>query len=94
MHLKATVTGNGYVGLVSGTCLAEVGKDILWLEVALAKVKIPEVGGFRFLSRVRRRWLAAEVLSANGRERFHREFNWPHVLSQYEDLLAKYLPGR
>ena len=35
-----------------------------------------------------------QVLSANSRERFHREFTWPHVLAQYEDLLVGYLPSK
>lgn len=35
-----------------------------------------------------------QALSAKSRERFHREFTWPHVLTQYEDLLVRYLPGK
>lgn len=35
-----------------------------------------------------------QTLSAKSRERFHQEFTWPHVLAQYEDLLARYLPGK
>ena len=43
--MKITVVGTGYVGLVSGTCLAEVGNDVLCLDVDPAKTKILEEGG-------------------------------------------------
>ncbi len=43
--MKITVIGTGYVGLVSGTCLAEVGNDVLCLDVDPAKIKILEEGG-------------------------------------------------
>ena len=43
--MKITVVGTGYVGLVSGACLAEVGNDVLCLDVDPAKIKILEGGG-------------------------------------------------
>ena len=43
--MKITVIGTGYVGLVSGSCLAEVGNDVLCLDVDPAKIKILEDGG-------------------------------------------------
>ena len=43
--MKITVIGTGYVGLVSGTCLAEVGNEVLCLDVDPAKIKILEDGG-------------------------------------------------
>ena len=43
--MKITVVGTGYVGLVSGACLAEVGNDVLCLDVDPAKIKILEEGG-------------------------------------------------
>ena len=43
--MKITVIGTGYVGLVSGACLAEVGNDVLCLDVDPAKIKILEEGG-------------------------------------------------
>jgi len=43
--MKITVVGTGYVGLVSGTCMAEVGNDVLCLDVDPAKIKILEDGG-------------------------------------------------
>lgn len=43
--MKITVIGTGYVGLVSGACLADVGNDVLCLDVDPAKIKILEDGG-------------------------------------------------
>jgi UDPglucose 6-dehydrogenase len=43
--MKITVIGTGYVGLVSGACLAEVGNDVLCLDVDPAKIALLEGGG-------------------------------------------------
>lgn len=43
--MKITVVGTGYVGLVSGTCLSELGNDVLCLDVDPQKVRILEEGG-------------------------------------------------
>ncbi len=43
--MKITVIGTGYVGLVSGTCLAEVGNDVLCLDVDASKIAILNDGG-------------------------------------------------
>ena len=37
--MKITVIGTGYVGLVSGTCLADVGNDVLCLDVDQRKIE-------------------------------------------------------
>jgi UDPglucose 6-dehydrogenase len=37
--MKVTVIGTGYVGLVTGACLADVGNDVFCLDVDAAKVK-------------------------------------------------------
>ena len=37
--MKITVIGTGYVGLVTGTCLASLGHDVLCLDIDEAKVK-------------------------------------------------------
>ena len=31
--MKVTIYGSGYVGLVTGTCLAEVGNDVLCVDI-------------------------------------------------------------
>ncbi len=43
--MKITVVGTGYVGLVSGACLAEVGNDVLCLDVDPNKIRILKEGG-------------------------------------------------
>ena len=43
--MKITMIGTGYVGLVTGTCLAEVGNDVLCLDVDARKVETLEGGG-------------------------------------------------
>ena len=44
-NMKVTVVGTGYVGLVSGACLAEVGNDVLCLDLDKEKIRILESGG-------------------------------------------------
>jgi UDPglucose 6-dehydrogenase len=36
--MKITVFGSGYVGLVTGTCLAEVGNDVICMDIDEAKI--------------------------------------------------------
>ena len=43
--MKITVIGTGYVGLVSGACLADVGNDVLCLDLDASKIRILEDGG-------------------------------------------------
>ncbi|BBF86405.1 UDP-glucose dehydrogenase [Aquitalea magnusonii] len=43
--MKITVVGSGYVGLVTGTCLAEVGNHVLCLDVDPAKIATLQQGG-------------------------------------------------
>jgi UDPglucose 6-dehydrogenase len=43
--MKITVIGTGYVGLVSGACLADVGNDVLCLDVDAAKIRVLQQGG-------------------------------------------------
>ncbi len=43
--MKVTVVGTGYVGLVSGTCLADVGNDVLCLDLDAAKIRTLNEGG-------------------------------------------------
>jgi len=42
--MKITVIGSGYVGLVSGSCLAELGHDVLCLDLNLKKIALLQSG--------------------------------------------------
>ena len=42
--MKITVIGTGYVGLVSGACLADVGNDVLCLDIDPKKVEMLQAG--------------------------------------------------
>jgi UDPglucose 6-dehydrogenase len=43
--MKITMIGAGYVGLVTGSCFAEVGNDVLCLDVDARKIDILKSGG-------------------------------------------------
>lgn len=42
--MKITVVGTGYVGLVTGTCLSEVGNDVICFDTDIAKIALLERG--------------------------------------------------
>ncbi len=43
--MKITVFGSGYVGLVTGACLADVGNDVLCIDIDEAKINTLKQGG-------------------------------------------------
>ena len=43
--MKISIVGTGYVGLVTGACLADTGNDVLCLDLDLNKIKILNEGG-------------------------------------------------
>jgi UDPglucose 6-dehydrogenase len=43
--MKLTIIGTGYVGLVTGTCFAEVGHEVICVDRDEAKVKLLQQGG-------------------------------------------------
>jgi len=43
--MKLTIIGTGYVGLVTGTCFAEVGHQVICVDSDAAKVKLLQSGG-------------------------------------------------
>ena len=43
--MKVTIVGTGYVGLVTGACLAEIGNDVFCVDVDPRKIEILNNGG-------------------------------------------------
>src|SRR4026209_2896393 len=43
--MKLTIIGTGYVGLVTGTCFAEVGHQVICVDKDADKVKLLQPGG-------------------------------------------------
>src|SRR5260221_7027441 len=43
--MKITIIGTGYVGLVTGACLAELGNDVFCLDVDPNKIAVLNNGG-------------------------------------------------
>ena len=43
--MKLSIIGTGYVGLVTGTCFAEVGHQVICVDNDAAKVKTLQAGG-------------------------------------------------
>ena len=43
--MNVTIFGSGYVGLVTGACLAEVGNQVLCIDVDAEKIEILKQGG-------------------------------------------------
>jgi UDPglucose 6-dehydrogenase len=43
--MRITVVGSGYVGLVTGACLADTGNDVLCLDLDAKKIALLEAGG-------------------------------------------------
>lgn len=43
--MKVTIIGTGYVGLVTGTCPAELGNQILCIDIDPAKIELLNNGG-------------------------------------------------
>lgn len=43
--MRITIVGTGYVGLVSGACLADLGNDVLCLDLDQDKVRLLNAGG-------------------------------------------------
>ena len=43
--MKVTIFGSGYVGLVTGACLAEVGNKVMCVDVDPTKIDLLNSGG-------------------------------------------------
>ena len=48
--MNITVIGTGYVGLVTGTCFAEVGHNVICLDKDIPKINKLKKGLFRYMN--------------------------------------------
>ena len=67
--MKLTIIGTGYVGLVTGTCFAEVGHQVVCVDNDEAKVKILQGGGMPIYEPGLEEMVKKNV--AAGRSEFH-----------------------
>ena len=54
--MRIVMIGAGYVGLVSGACLADFGNEVVCVEVDANKVASLRGAAFRFTSRASANW--------------------------------------
>jgi UDP-N-acetyl-D-mannosaminuronate dehydrogenase len=57
--VKVTVIGAGYVDLVTGACLAEMGNHVVCVDVDEQKIRVLKDAASRFTSLASTNWCAA-----------------------------------
>lgn len=55
--MNVTLFGSGYVGLVTGVCLAEVGNDVVCIDVDQRKIENLKKASFPFMNLGWMSWL-------------------------------------
>jgi UDPglucose 6-dehydrogenase len=73
--MKITMVGTGYVGLVTGTCLAESGNEVVCVDKDERKLATLESGGLPISSRGCSSWCRATAARAVSASRA----TWPTV---------------
>jgi UDPglucose 6-dehydrogenase len=62
--MKITVVGSGYVGLVTGTCFAEIGIDVTCVDIDKEKIEKLKKGISPFTNRALMKCLPATLKKA------------------------------
>jgi len=57
--MRITIFGSGYVGLVTGACLADAGNHVVCVDVDRRKVEMLKAGEIPSMSPGSRRWSCA-----------------------------------
>lgn len=63
--MKVTIVGSGYVGLVTGACLAEQGNNVFCLDLDPKKIEILNSGGVPIYEPGLKEMMSAIVLLAD-----------------------------
>lgn len=63
--MKVTIYGSGYVGLVTGACLAQVGNTVICVDTDKEKINASRKKIFQYLSPAWKKWWSTKPGQGN-----------------------------